>query len=749
MSSRGAVVWLARRDPGYQIIRSALRLALVGVTVFYGSIYLLHSTTMAVYSVFTVFAVGVLARLPVTPRERARVLLAALPVTWLLVAFGSVLAGMTWMAAGGMVVIGFGVAFIGVSGPRLAGVGAGLQLFYILASFGPYAPGTLEERLAGVTVSTVLLILADFLLWPDRVTLVRYPQRLAEAAGAVASYLDLLADALAGTVAPLSETARRQAELNETVDRLAFERLPATERPTSANARDRAMRDIAVALREALDYAERLAVDTALPGAEASTGSPMPPGGPGRPEAGLDQLLRQSADVARAVGVTVTRQGPPVELEQLGRLRTMIEGVRERAGDERARGPGLKPLWLDSLVLRVAEQGLVMGTAARIAVHLPIGAPAARRSGLRHQPFDYAYQPALKLYWQRLRVHLTPRSVHFQGAARIALALAAARVVAGYLNLEHGFWVLLATLTLLRTSAADTRTTLRPAVVGTVLGAAVGAGLLMVVDRPEIYEALLPIAMVLAFAVGPILGLAWGQGFITLLLTVLFAQIGPADLHIVQARFLDVVVGAVVGVLAGLLLWPHGGGGEVRRSLADYLDAAAASTEETVDLVTGRRPDEGALVRARRAMVLAEASLIQYQSEKPVRRNEGVDWSEVLVAGHRMVRGGQYRREFRPAPYPLMAREVSGSLADYAHRLRSAYGDVAGQLTRGELKHRVPVPASTDDLIARLRVLAERGGTRNAALQLIDLEVWLLCLSAHLKRVQVPADGSATDLPLR
>ncbi|WP_329103398.1 FUSC family protein [Micromonospora sp. NBC_01699] len=747
MSGR-AVAWLGRRDPGYRTIRRAVRLTLIGVFVFYGGIYLVGSITMALYAVFTVFAVGVLAHLPVTPWERARVLLAALPVAWVLVVFGTVLAAHIWAAVAGMLVVGFGVTFLGVGGPRLAGVAAGLQLFYILSSFGPYAPDTLGERLGGVTASTLLLVLAELVLWPDRVTLVRYPQRLASAAHAVASFLDVLADVLSDRVDPGPEPARRQALAGQAVNRLTFEELPATERPTSACRRDRAMRDAAVALREALDFAERLAVDTAVPGASAPTGSPPPPGVPGTPDSDLDRLLRRGADQIRAAGRTFVGEGEPIGAGEPLRLHRTIEEIRARPRGESAQEPGLSRLWLDAIVLRVVEQAPILATAARITARLPVG-DLTRLPGQPHRPFEYAHRPVIALYWERLRVHLTPRSVHFQGAARIALALSAARVVAGYLNLQHGFWVLLATLTLLRTSAADTRTTLGPAVIGTVCGAAAGAGLLLVADRPEVYRGVLPVAMVLAFAVGPLLGLAWGQGFVTLLLTTLFAQIGPASLQIVQARFLDVVVGAVVGVLAGLLLWPRGGGGELRRSLSHYLDSAAASSEETVEVLTGRQPDRGELGRAQRAMVLAEASMIQYQAERPARRNEGVDWSAVLIAGHEMVRGGQARRDYRPPPYPELTDEVAGPLDDFAHRVRRAYGDVADQLRRGGRAYEVATPPAPDDLPARLRTLLGAGGTRAEALDLVDLEMWLICLTAHLDRIQTEVDGASRQLPLR
>ena len=50
----------------------------------------------------------------------------------------------------------------------------------------------------------------------------------------------------------------------------------------------------------------------------------------------------------------------------------------------------------------------------------------------------------------------------FQNAIRLAVGLAAARLVAGELDLSHGFWMPLATLTLMRTSVATTRAAVVP-----------------------------------------------------------------------------------------------------------------------------------------------------------------------------------------------------------------------------------------------------------------------------------------------
>ena len=180
--------------------------------------------------------------------------------------------------------------------------------------------------------------------------------------------------------------------------------------------------------------------------------------------------------------------------------------------------------------------------------------------------FWYAYRRTPALWWHRLRENLTPRSVYFQGALRLAAALAVARLLAGVLDLSHGFWVLLTILTVLRTSAAETRSALKPALIGTVAGSLVAAALLIVGINPTAYAVVLPLVMLVGFAAGPLLGLGWAQALFTIVITLVFAQVTPVDWRLAEARVLDVVVGAAIGVLIGLFAWPRGGSGELHRA---------------------------------------------------------------------------------------------------------------------------------------------------------------------------------------
>ncbi len=271
---------------------------------------------------------------------------------------------------------------------------------------------------------------------------------------------------------------------------------------------------------------------------------------------------------AEATAVALRGGTPPDNEGLAGALSTA-----ERDRDQRPARDG-RDSRMSTSSLVTADGVWALANAVRVA----LGAPIESGQGIRRlsvERFPYACASPVRLWWQRFAMHLTPRSVYFQGAVRVAVALAAARLVAGVLDLTHGFWVLLATLTLLRSRAVDTRIGLRPAVVGTLAGAAVVGVLLVAVGTlPDFYAAITPPVMVAAFAAGTLIGPAWGQALFTVMVTLVFTQLAPAGAQIVDARVVDVFVGAAIGVAAGVLAWPRGAGGELRRSAARVLPRA-------------------------------------------------------------------------------------------------------------------------------------------------------------------------------
>ncbi|GIG88845.1 FUSC family protein [Plantactinospora endophytica] len=717
MTRIGVAEWLRRRDPGYRVLRRGVRLALVAAAGLFGGRYALDNPLLGLYTLFTAIATGFISQVPGGPIQRARTLLAALPVAWALVTVGTLLAVDIWVATAGMLVVGFVIPFSAVAGPRILGLATGLQLFYIAASFPPYQPDTLPSRLGGVTLGVGLLIIAELLLWPDP-TPPTYRQRLGGAAGSVARYLDLLAGLPGGGPVDRAELARRRAEAAKAMDGVWLARLPPTQRPASAGRRDRALRHGDRLLRQVLDHVHRL-------------GDRL---GEVRDDE-LAGLLRQAAGIVHDAGRTLRGAAEPVETTRLTELEGRIRDLYDRPPGFPRPESGPARLRIEAVSLRAADHAHAFGVVARIVAGLP--PPARSPGGPGLDEFWYAHHSPVLLYWHQFRFHLTTRSVYFQGAVRVSLALGAARVIAGFLHLNHGFWVLLAILTLLRTSAVDTRSALRPVLLGTLLGAAVGSLLLFGAGEvPTVLLVALPVAMVLTFATGPLLPQLWGQALFTVLFVMVFAQAGPPSLQIAGVRLLDVTIGAVVGVLAGLLLWPKGGGGELRRSIARYLSVSAAAAEEVTRTMAGRPSRQDAVGAARQAWTLAEASFLQYQMERDDPRLPPVNWQAALAAGQHLHLGAVSR--LRRGAHARLTRveDAAGPLDDLAGRVRRRYTDLAQQLSAGRLDRRVAPPRPPEDFGDRVRGVLAAGESRAAALNLVDVEVWLSGAAADLDRIQ-------------
>ncbi|MEU9476016.1 FUSC family protein [Streptomyces sp. NPDC048191] len=612
--------------------RRAVRVTLVAAAGFYLFRYGLDRPVAATYALFAAVALGGLARIPGTGRQRAATVLRLLPVCWLLVVVGTYLSVRTWSAVAGMLAVGFALAFAAVGGPRPAGAAPGLQLLYILPSFPPYAPDTLGDRLIGTTTGLALFIAAESLVFPEPGP-PSYRQRAAHAAHTAAH----CATRLAAPPYALSDDGVRAAW--DTSRSLRSLMVPEAERPAGPGVRDRALAHTGLATRTLLSRLAQL---------------PAPPDG--QPGSEVTAVLRAVARLATATAACLGAGPSPVTpYEELATARARLSAVSVGPGGNpasgTARAPDVPPAVLrrHAAVLEIADAALAMATAADLAVH-------GRHAGVQVPPtrFWYARTWAPLLWWHRLRGHAGRRSVFFQNAARIALALTAARLVAGVDTLPHGFWATLATLTLTRTTMDETWHTIRLALAGTLAGALVTAGALSLAGpHTAVYAVVLPVWMLFAFTVGPVKGVGWAQGLFTVLVALVFAQLSVPTWRLAEVRMLDVLVGSAIGAVFGLLAWPRGAHDELRRSVAELLRRAAE-----IVVVTGASVAGGGACAApsgqsghrslQRAVVLAESAYAQFQSEPtpfggrahgPARRT--VDWQATLIAGHHTLWGSE------------------------------------------------------------------------------------------------------------
>jgi hypothetical protein len=141
---------------------------------------------------------------------------------------------------------------------------------------------------------------------------------------------------------------------------------------------------------------------------------------------------------------------------------------------------------------------------------------------------------------------------------------------------QHSFWVVLGTLSVLRSNALNTGQNVVRGLAGTVAGFIIGGALLAMIGTNEtLLWFLLPLAILFAGVAPAAVSFAAGQAAFTLTLVILFNIIQPAGWRIGLLRVEDIALGCAVSLVVGLLFWPRGAGAALRQALAEaYTDSA-------------------------------------------------------------------------------------------------------------------------------------------------------------------------------
>jgi uncharacterized membrane protein YccC len=218
-----------------------------------------------------------------------------------------------------------------------------------------------------------------------------------------------------------------------------------------------------------------------------------------------------------------------------------------------------------------------------------------------------------------LRTNLTWRSLHFRHALRLAVAVGFAVWLADFLAVERGYWIGITTAVILQPYLATTWQRALERVAGSVLGGVAAGVLSLVLPGPlSVAAAVFPLAAA-AMAVRGV-----NYTLFVFLLTPQFVliaelfQTGMApSLPLAGLRALDSVLGGVLGLAAGLFLWPSRESLQLPAQLAQALDAQRRYLVAALD---GAANAEMARRQAGLATNNAEASLQRFLGE-PGRRS--------------------------------------------------------------------------------------------------------------------------------
>ena len=547
----------------------ALRATIVMPALFALTYKVIGDLQMATFAAFGSFATLVLASFGGTRRDKAIAHLQLALIGSAALIIGTAVSGNAWLAAVVTVPVAFAIFFGGVAGPNAASGTTAALLAYVLPVATPH--GTIADipsRLAGWWLASVVGTAAVLLLSP-RSPGDRLRAAAAASANALASHLQAVERGDATPADREAVIAAKHQLMN------LFTTTP--YRPTGLATADQGLANVT----EMLEWVASLTTD-ALDG-RADT-----------PKAAADrELLEVTARVLADVALLLSDQDVAVEdvARDIGRLEEarVASSVQQQtlSGDPDGAQAAARDA-VHAQTIAVAARSTVADALIAARRADPETVAAQRRSwyggGSQDGPLAAGRLGGVAGAARVAARYADIRSVWFRNSARGAVALAAAVLVADLTDVQHGFWVVLGTLSVLRTNAAGTGATVMRALAGTVVGFAVGAALMLAIGTtPTALWIALPIAVLIAAYAPGTAPFAVGQAAFTVTVIVLFNLLVPAGWKVGLVRVQDVVLGCAVSLVVGVLFWPRGAGAAVGDDLADAFRAGAANLTQAVD----------------------------------------------------------------------------------------------------------------------------------------------------------------------
>jgi uncharacterized membrane protein YccC len=513
---------LKTKDPDLLAIKRSVRAAVVMPSVF-GLTHLLFSNPqIGLFGSFGSFALLLLVDFPGRPRTRLVSYVVLCVVGSCLIALGTVASTHKLVAVVAMAVVGFAVLFAGIVSPQAANAATAAIVTFVLPVSVAQPAAAVGPRLVGWALAGAFCIPSCMLIWPSP-----WHDNLRRRLSATVSAVSQLAAARAEGRADADVLVNVRTELSLLKDQFSATSYP----PTGAAAG-------AVAVAKLVGRVEWVCGNAALLDETAS----VEPSPVRRIFGTVAETLRLSAllvcdgsahlvddpTLVQALRESTRRLDKMIEAELDERVSTLIgpetelDAATSSNGDapESAARRGSPAFTLDP-TFRARALGIATEMVADATLEAAGSEPEVN-------PLGPSGEGSSRMLRRRLASYLSFRSVWFRNSLRGAAGLALAVAVVEFTNVEHGFWVVLGALSVLRSNALGTGSTALRAVGGTAVGFVVGSAIMIgVAGHAAALWAILPFAVLVSGVAPSMISFAAGQAGFTVVVVILFNIIQP------------------------------------------------------------------------------------------------------------------------------------------------------------------------------------------------------------------------------
>jgi hypothetical protein len=563
---RQALRPLRDKDPERDALRRAVRAAIMVPLTAGFAFLVVGGKVVPLYALLGAFWLLVVTEFPGNRQQRAVAYLGLTVNGIVLIAVGTLVAPIGWLAVTLMFFLGVAVTLAALLSSTMSAGQRATLLFYVWPVCTPVGP--IGERLLGWLMAVAICVPAALFFLPPRHH------------GALRRHVAQVCAALADRI----ECFGSAEDVTAAMDALRANFLAASFRPVGLSAGSRALVRIVDLLQLVADLVDDETGET--------LGVVKPP---------AVDVLRCCARLLDASQLDHRAANRAALDAALPRLRSLARGsyresvlqIDSAADDATAIAAGRRLLARRVIATTIGVTGRVIAAAAAADAR-PVW---ARALGLQLPRTGFADRLVSETAAGTLIVtgFLAVRSVAAHNGLRMGAGLALAVAVTHLHVFERGFWVVVGTMLVFSSSALTTRTRVVQAVVGTALGIVLGGLLVAAVGvDPVVQWLLVPITVFASTYLPRFVSFTAAQAIGALNLLIILSLTIPTGWRVGLLRVEDIALGAAVGMGASLLLWPRGATAAVSALIEAALDVDRRYLHAAVLRVTRGRSEGGA-----------------------------------------------------------------------------------------------------------------------------------------------------------
>jgi uncharacterized membrane protein YccC len=157
--------------------------------------------------------------------------------------------------------------------------------------------------------------------------------------------------------------------------------------------------------------------------------------------------------------------------------------------------------------------------------------------------------------FKKLKENFSFESPIFRHALRLTLTMLIGFIIGNVIEMQQPYWILLTIVVIMRPSYGLTKERSKQRVVGTLIGSAIGIGIVFLTQNPLVYALIAAVSLIIGFSLVKN-NYRNAAAFITVYVIFMFALITPNILTVIKFRVFDTLIGSALAFIGNYFFWP-------------------------------------------------------------------------------------------------------------------------------------------------------------------------------------------------